>query len=664
MNKFLKKNGISVGMSVRNLFKGKYMGLRHPSRFVKQLIAIVVDISSCIMSVWLAFYLRLGEFPSAEWPHYYAIAVSIAIALPVFFSLGLYQNLLRFGGFQLVVETVRATAVYGLLFAAVITFFGIEGIPRTVGLIQPILFFIFVGSSRFFVRFFLTIYPVGRDNHVNAAQVLIYGAGSSGNQLASSLRDITHFNLVGFVDDNEELVSRVLSGKPIFSSKDLVEVIGNKKITHLFLAIPSATRRRRNEILKTLSTQKVKVQTLPNIKDVAMGRITVSNISDLDVDDLLGRDEVEPFDDLIRLKITSRVVMVTGAGGSIGSELCRQIIMLKPKILILVDFSEFALYAINSDLEDRNQAGNGDTENPVVIPILASVTDLKRMAIIIESWSPDSIFHAAAYKHVPLIEHNMLEGIRNNVFGTLNIAKLANENGVLDFILVSTDKAVRPTNVMGCSKRVAELCLQAIGAQNGSYTPKVFNTRFTMVRFGNVLNSSGSVIPKFRDQISNGGPVTVTHPDITRYFMTIPEAAYLVLQASSLASGGDVFVLDMGKRVKIFDLAHRMIELSGFSLRDADNPDGDIEIIITGMRPGEKLHEELFLGEGLQNTRHPKINRAQDPYIPWQQLESELATLKMFLDDNAVEEVELVLRRLVPEYVPNHRPRDFIFSEN
>jgi len=441
------------------------------------------------------------------------------------------------------------------------------------------------------------------------------------------------------------------------------------------MAIPSASRRRRNEILKQLSRHHLAVRTLPSLIDLARGRVTTSDLRELDIDDLLGREAVAPNHILLAKNISTRVVLVTGAGGSIGSELCRQIITLKPEKLLLVDISEFALYAIHSELEGHREA-SGDRNAARIVPFLASVQDEERMREIMDTWLPQTIYHTAAYKHVPLVEHNPAEGVKNNVIGTLTTAKVAIEKGVSDFVLISTDKAVRPTNVMGASKRLAELCLQALWAQQTKQTmnkgsvafqsgepTQVIKTKLSMVRFGNVLDSSGSVIPKFRKQIRDGGPVTVTHPEITRYFMTIPEAAQLVIQAGAMAKGGDVFVLDMGETVKIADLARRMVELSGLSVRDEAEPDGDIEIVITGLRPGEKLYEELLLGDDPQPTVHPKIQRAQDPFIPWHELEVELETLKILLSHNNVEVILTILEKLVVGYQPSDEVVDWVFSE-
>ena len=647
-------------------------GLRQASRpvlalprYAKRIIALLVDISLCVLTVWLAFYLRLGEFVSLSGTAFWAVALSVAFALPIFIVSGLYRAIFRYSGYPAMFAVARAIGVYGLLYASLITAVGITGIPRTVGLIQPLLLFFAVGGSRALARYWLGgMYQ----SHLQIAalpKALVYGAGTAGRQLVSALDNSFEMRVVGFLDDDDRLHGHVLNGKPIFSPMDLVDLIESKGVTHVLLAISSASRRRRNEILKKIAQNQVAVRTLPSFADLAEGRVTTSDLRDLDIDDLLGRESVAPNHILLAKNISSKVVLVTGAGGSIGSELCRQIIKLKPRKLLLVEMSEYALYAIHSELESLRE-GLGDLDRTRIVPLLASVQDEDRILEIMDTWRPDTVYHAAAYKHVPMVEHNLAEGVKNNVIGTLTTAQLAIEKGVSDFVLISTDKAVRPTNVMGASKRLAELCLQALFANQVSASisqGERGKTRLSMVRFGNVLDSSGSVIPRFRKQIRDGGPITLTHPEITRFFMTIPEAAQLVIQAGAMAKGGDVFVLDMGESVKIADLARRMIELSGLSLRDESNPEGDIEIVVTGLRPGEKLYEELMLGDNPQPTLHPKIQRAQDPFIPWDQLETDLNALKILLGHNNVEMIIAVLQELVAGYQPSDEVVDWVFAE-
>ena len=627
-------------------------------RYAKRIIVLLVDISLCVLTVWFAFYLRLGEFISLSGNAFWAIGISIAFALPVFVLSGLYRTIFRYSGWPAMFAVSRANAIYGLLYASAVTAIGISGVPRTIGFIQPLLLFFVVGSSRALASYWLGGTYQNQLQVATLPKALIYGAGSAGRQLVSALENSYEMRVMGFLDDDDRLHGHVLNGQPIFSPTKLADLIESKGVTHVLLAIPSASRRRRNDILKKMGQHHVAMRTLPSFTDLAEGRVTTSDLRDLDSDDLLGREAVAPNHILLAKNISAKVVLVTGAGGSIGGELCRQIIKLKSKKLLLVDMSEYALYAIHSELENMCKA-LADADAIHIVPLLASVQDKDRMLEIMDTWQPDTVYHAAAYKHVPLVEHNLTEGIKNNVIGTLTTAQVAIEKNVSDFVLISTDKAVRPTNVMGASKRLAELCLQALFALNA----KISKTKLSMVRFGNVLDSSGSVIPRFRKQIRDGGPITLTHPEITRYFMTIPEAAQLVIQAGAMAKGGDVFVLDMGEPVKIADLARRMIELSGLSVRDVNNPDGDIEIVVTGLRPGEKLYEELLLGDDPQPTSHPKIQRAQDPFIPWDKLETDINTLKILFSHNNVELILAILQKLVTGYQSNSKVVDWIFTE-
>jgi FlaA1/EpsC-like NDP-sugar epimerase len=631
-------------------------------RYAKRIIALLVDISLCVLTVWLALYLRLGEFVSLSGTAFWAVAFSVAFALPIFIMSGLYRAIFRYSGYPAMFAVARAIGVYSLLYASIIMAFGITGIPRTVGLIQPLLLFFAISSSRALARYWLGGMYQSHLQFAALPKALVYGAGSAGRQLVSALDNSFEMRVVGFLDDDDRLHGHVLNGKPIFSPMDLADMIESKGVTHVLLAIPSANRRLRNEILEKIGQNQVAVRTLPSFADLAEGRVTTSDLRDLDIDDLLGRETVASNHILLAKNISSKVVLVTGAGGSIGSELCRQIIKLKPRKLLLVEMSEYALYVIHSELESLCE-GLGDLDRTCIVPLLASVQDKDRLLEIMDTWQPDTVYHAAAYKHVPLVEHNVAEGVKNNVIGTLTTVQVAIEKGVSDFVLISTDKAVRPTNMMGASKRLAELCLQALFSLQLQKSGNDNKTRFSIVRFGNVLDSSGSVIPLFRKQIRDGGPITLTHSDITRFFMTIPEAAQLVIQAGAMAKGGDVFVLDMGESVKIEDLAKRMIELSGLSLRDESNPEGDIEIMVTGLRPGEKLYEELMLGDNPQPTVHSKIQRAQDPFIPWNELEADLNTLKILLGHNNVVMIIAVLQKLVAGYQPSSEVVDWVFTE-
>ncbi|GAB4297687.1 MAG: nucleoside-diphosphate sugar epimerase/dehydratase [Thiohalomonadaceae bacterium] len=634
-------------------------------RPAKRFVALMVDLSLCVLTVWLAYYLRLGEFISfagaSEWAQgaVWAAVASAGIALPIFVASGLYRAIFRYSGWPALLAVARAVGIYGLLYASIFTAIGVAGVPRTVGIIQPILLLLFVGASRVLARLWLGDQYLSILKRASRPKVLIYGAGSTGRQLAAAMANSHEMQVVGFLDDDDRLHGHVLNGQPIYNPADLDNLATTLNIRNVLLAMPSLSRKRRNEILARISSAHVAVRTLPSMSDLAQGKVSISDLRELDIDDLLGREPVTPNHILLAKNIAGKVVLVTGAGGSIGSELCRQILAVNPAKLLLIEQSEFALYAIHQELEEKLAGLDGVTP-PVLVPLLASVQDGDRMREIMSTWHPDTVYHAAAYKHVPLVEHNPTEGIKNNVFGTLRTAQAAAENGVSDFVLISTDKAVRPTNVMGASKRLAEMALQALAATQAN---KQNGTRFSMVRFGNVLGSSGSVVPKFRQQIRDGGPITLTHPEVTRYFMTIPEAAQLVIQAGAMAKGGDVFVLDMGQPVKIMDLARRMVELSGLTVKDEQNPGGDIEIAVTGLRPGEKLYEELLLGDNPKPTMHPRIMKAHEEFIPWPEFEAKLTALEMALNVNDVGVIRLMMQQLVAGYTPTDDIVDWVYLE-
>jgi len=620
-------------------------------RPIKRGVALGVDAGLCVLTVWLAFYLRLGTFLPLSGSPLLPMLASVVIALPLFITSGLYRAIFRYSGMPAMMAVVRAMLLYCVAFAAIFTFYGVDGVPRTVGLIQPLLLLLFVGASRAAVRIWLGGLYYQHLRKAALPQVLIYGAGSAGRQLASAMASSHEMRVIGFLDDDNRLHGHALNGLPIHNPADLVEILAEVPVTDVLLALPSVTRQRRNEILSSLSQYKIAVRTLPGLSDIASGKVSLSDVHDLDIDDLLGREPVMPNHILLAKNIVSKVVLVTGAGGSIGSELCRQILTVGPVKLLLIEQSEFALYAIHQELEEKQP-----DKKTVLVPLLASVQDDDRMHEIMSTWSPNTVYHAAAYKHVPIVEHNPAEGIKNNVLGTLRTAQAAASNGVTDFVLISTDKAVRPTNIMGASKRLAEMALQALAASN----PK---TKFSMVRFGNVLGSSGSVVPKFRQQIRYGGPITLTHAEITRYFMTIPEAAQLVIQAGAMSKGGDVFVLDMGESVKIMDLARRMVELSGLTVKDELNPNGDIEIEITGLRPGEKLYEELLIGDNPKSTSHPRIMKAHEDFIPWAELDDRLKSLETALGVNDVSVIRLMMSKLVSGFTPSAEIVDWVFME-
>lgn len=620
-------------------------------RPAKRIVVLLVDLGLCVLSVWLAYYLRLGEFVVLQGGVLRAVIISVAVALPIFIVSGLYRAIFRYSGWAALLAVTQAVGVYGLLYASIFTAIGVAGVPRTLGLIQPILLLLFIGASRAFARFWLGEQYQHLLREGSRPKVLIYGAGHAGRQLAAAIAHSPEMRVAGFLDDDDRLHGHLLNGLPIYDPSELVSLALSLNIRDVLLAMPGISRKRRNEILGYIRNAHVLVRTLPSLTDLAQGKVSVSDLRELDIDDLLGREPVAPNHFLLAKNIVGNVVLVTGAGGSIGSELCRQILAVGPAKLLLIEQSEFSLYAIHQEL-DAKLAG----QPIVLVPLLASVQDEERMRGIMSTWRPHTVYHAAAYKHVPLVEHNPAVGVENNVLGTLHTAKAAVENGVVDFVLISTDKAVRPTNIMGASKRLAEMVLQAMAANQ-------VTTKFSMVRFGNVLGSSGSVVPKFRQQIHDGGPITLTHPDITRYFMTIPEAAQLVIQAGAMAQGGDVFLLDMGSPVKILDLARRMVELSGLTVNDEMNLDGDIEIKITGLRPGEKLYEELLIGDNPKPTSHPRIMRAHEDFVPWSGLEDQLNTLEVALNSNDIGVIRLIMRRLVSGYAPSNEIVDWVYLE-
>ncbi len=601
-----------------------------------------------IVAMWLAFTLRLDTM---HWPsglQWLVYVMGPALALPIFIRMGLYRAIFRYTGMAALITTGKAVALYGAILLSILLVAQWEGVPRSVGVLQPVILLLMVGASRALGWFWLA----GRPENATH-RLLIYGAGNAGAQTAAAMQNMRQFRLMGFVDDDHKKADSTINGVRVYSPHHLPELIGRLKVTDVLLAIPSTTRQRRHQIIQNLGDAEVRVRTLPGLSDLASGRVTMTDFQDLDIEDLLGREPVAPNPQLLGRNIRDKTVLVTGAGGSIGSELCRQIAAQSAARLVLLDHSEYALYSIHHELDALKTKGLHACE---LVPILANVRDEAHLISICEQHKPHTIYHAAAYKHVPMVELNPGEGVLNNVFGTLNMVKAAITAGVQDFVLISTDKAVRPTNVMGATKRVAEMILQAVAASNTNpFAPSIdaveapwqSPTRFSMVRFGNVLGSSGSVIPLFRRQIAAGGPITVTHPEVTRYFMTIPEAAQLVLQAGAMAEGGDVFVLDMGTPVRILEIARRMVTLSGLSVRDQSHPDADIDLVFTGLRPGEKLYEELLIGKNAKPTEHSQILRAREEYLHWRELQHQLQGLMDRTRSSSLPSVKALLNHLV-----------------
>ncbi|MES2949244.1 MAG: nucleoside-diphosphate sugar epimerase/dehydratase [Pseudomonadota bacterium] len=612
------------------------------SRSTKRLVVVALDICLAMLATWLAYSLRLD---TVHWPvdaQWWVYGLTPILFVPIFVRFGLYRAIFRYTGQAALLATAKATGIYASLLLGLLMWMQWPGVPRSLGILQPLVFFLLVGASRAFARFWLAgLSPLGVRSE---SRFLIYGAGTSGVQTASAMGIGGQSVLVGFVDDDPGKVGRSINGVQVFAPSSVASLVIDQGVTDLLLALPSATHTRRKDIIESLRSVPIHVRTLPDWADLASGKVTVQDFKELDIEDLLGRDPVPPSTELLARNLVGKVVLVSGAGGSIGSELCRQIIAERPRQLLLLDHSEFNLYTIHEEL----LAACTSLELPVeLVPLLGSVANVPRLQELCRSYRPNTVYHAAAYKHVPIVESNPAVGVDNNVFGTLNMAQAAADSGAASFVLVSTDKAVRPTNVMGASKRMAELVLQALAAR----VPGGAGTCFSMVRFGNVLGSSGSVVPLFRRQLASGGPLTVTHTDVTRYFMTIPEAAQLVLQAGAMAAGGEVFVLDMGEPVRIVDLARRMVELSGMTVRDEDNPDGDIAISITGLRPGEKLYEELLIGDDPTPTAHARIMKAHEHYLEWPDLEVQLQALRRGVAANDIEQIKTVLRTCVHGYV-------------
>lgn len=628
-------------------------------RIYKRFIAFFCDTFFCAFSVWLSFGLRLDEWGLPYGNQWWTLFFAIIISLPLFIRYGFYRAIFRYVGVIALTYVARAFATYTILFLIIFTIIGFDDVPRSIGFIQPLLLIFGVGISRFLVRYWLGD-PEGVSRKLGQNKIaLIYGAGIAGRQLAAGLDIYKEILVKGFIDDGVYFQGNTINGLNVYHSNHLVDLIHKLEVTDIFLAIPSESHQLRNQILSTLHGSNVRVRTLPGLFDMFSTKVHPSDLQNLDMNDLLGREVVVPNFELLNRNINNKCVLVTGAGGSIGSELCRQIIKLQPSALILVDSSEHALYMIYEELkryiiDHEDHIGlNSEITNyseEKIIPRLASIRDYDSVSEIFKTYNPDIVFHAAAYKHVPMVEKNYVEGIRNNIFGTLLCARIALNFNTAHFILVSTDKAVRPTNIMGASKRIAELTLQGL-SEHAKYLGR--RTCFSMVRFGNVLGSSGSVTRLFEKQIERGGPITLTNLNVTRYFMTIPEAAQLVIQSSSMALGGDVFVLDMGQPVRIYDLAVKMIRMSGFVVKDDLNPKGDIEIKISGLRSGEKLYEELLIGGNPQITIHPKIMKAHEEFFPWSELELHLKKLEILLYEGNIYKILEVLKILVPGFKPD-----------
>ena len=630
------------------------------SRINKQLVMLFADSVALVLILLASFSIRLGYWYYPESDLVWVIFGAPVVASIIFVRFGLYRAVIRYIGFKALWAIVQAVSLYALVWGAIGFMVATDGIPRSVILINWVLSLLAIGGVRIFARallsentnfkFLMFNFELNGKSQGDKKRVLVYGAGDAGVQLVSALSHSSEYNPVGFVDDLKELQGNQITGLNVYSIDAIEGVISKLRVDEVLIAMPSASRTKRLDIINILESYPVLVRMLPGVAELAEGKVSIGDLREVSIKDLLGRDTVVPNKELLSKNITNKVVVVTGAGGSIGSELCRQIVFLKPKALILYEMSELALYTIEKELS------NIGMHSMDLYPILGSVNNKTRLTNVFKRFGVDTVYHAAAYKHVPMVEFNNTEGVDNNIFGTLNCAQAAIDTGVKTFVLISTDKAVRPTNTMGATKRSAELVLQALSAKQS-------DTKFTMVRFGNVLGSSGSVIPLFKQQIKVGGPVTVTDVNMVRYFMTIPEAVELVIQAGAMGTGGDVFVLDMGKPVRIDDLAKKMIHLSGLEVKDESNPDGDIEIKYTGLRPGEKLYEELLIGDNVSETDNPLIMRAQEEMLAWDELEPILNDLQIAITNCDQKKLRELLIQIVPGFKPQCEITDVLYKE-
>ena len=630
------------------------VGISNLARVQKQFIIMLADIFCVLFSIWLGFSLRLDEWHIFDAKQFLLLLIALLVTIPIFIRFGLYKAVIRYVGVKALWAVLQAVTIAVLIWGVIAISFDFQ-IPRSVPLIIWLVLVMLISGSRILARSFFIALENRAAKKTGQKNIYIYGAGKAGTQLAKALESDSNLQVIGFIDDDKTLHDKHVLGLKVNSFQSIKKQLGDKctDIDEILLATPSASHAHRSKIIRNLEPFSVQVRTLPGLSELAQGKINIDAVKEIDIADLLGRETVQPNKALLNANIKDKAVLVTGAGGSIGSELCRQIINLQPKRLVLFELSELALYQIEKELLGLLL----DKQDIIIFPVLGSVVDQKRVERVCNSFGIQTIYHAAAYKHVPMVEKNISAGIQNNIFGTLHCAKAAIAAKVETFVLISTDKAVRPTNTMGATKRFAELILQGL-----SHTDKQHNTRFTMVRFGNVLGSSGSVIPLFKEQIRNGDVVTVTDPEIIRYFMTIPEASQLVIQAGAMGKGGDVFVLDMGGAIKILDLAKRMIRLSGYEVKSKDNPDGDIEIAITGLRPGEKLYEELLIGDDVSKTDHQRIMRAQEEVIPWVNLDDFMGEMKIALRAENGAELRIILQKAIGGFEPQCEVVDILYD--
>ena len=617
------------------------------SRSTKKFIAIILDMVLCLLATWIALSIRLGEMVDVNWEFSKAGLLSVVIAIPLFFLWGNYKVIFRYINSDILPVLTKAVSVYTIIYSSIVLIATIPGIPRSIGLMQPMIMFLLVGSSRWLVKIWLNQYFAMKSNKKLKKEVIIYGAGETGRQLASNLLLSQEYKLLFFVDDNEGFWGGTIDGYSVKSVLSLSNMSSFDKPKELWLAMPKLSTSKRGKLINELTKLRLHVRTLPSFSDLTNRRVHLSDIRELDFNELVGRDSVEPNANLLQKCIFEKTVLITGAGGSIGSEICRQVLESKPKFILLIENSELALYNIHSELKSIIKK-NDHVNETILVPLLVNIQDQIHLEQIFATWKPFTVYHAAAYKHVPMVEHNVVAGIKNNVMGTITCANVAMKHNVKHFVLISTDKAVRPTNVMGASKRLAEMSLQLM-----SNDPNNKFTCFCMVRFGNVLGSSGSVVPLFRKQIENEGPVTLTDKKVTRYFMSLKEAAQLVIQAGSMSSGGEVFVLDMGKPIPILELAKKMIETAGLQIKSEKTPWGDIEILVTGLRPGEKLYEELLIGNNPKPTMHSRILQANEIFLIKGDFNKLIKKLDIYLNDNNVTEIKNLLQNNISGYLPS-----------
>ena len=623
------------------------------SRNLKKGITITVDIFLCILTLWLAFYLRLEEFVLFKDIGLNPILISVSLAIPIFWLTGLYTTLFRYAGTSIFSTISLSVFIYGLIFFSIISIYGVKdingvkNIPRSIGVIQPILLYVLIIISRFSTKYLLT--GSFNKSKKEKSNVLIYGAGGAGRQLFLSLEENPKYRVEGFLDDDHSKHRQYLLSKKIYDPKYLDTIKETKEIKLILVAIPSLNKIKKQEIIKKISNRGIEIKTLPNLNDIIEDKLSFSDVKDYLIDDLLERDSVEANKQLLAQNIISKTILVTGAGGTIGAELSRQISKLKPKKLILFELNEYALFNIHQELSHIYK-------NLEIVPLLGNILDQKKLEKVFKTFKVETAYHAAAYKHVPLVESNICEGVRNNILGTLSVVKAAVNEKIKNVVFISSDKAVKPTNIMGATKRFGELCFQV-------YKEKSPFSNFSIVRFGNVLASSGSVIPKFKQQIIEGGPVTLTHNDVTRYFMTVPEAAQLVIQAGALGKNAEVFVLDMGESIKIRNMIEKMINLSGQKLKNKNNLEGDVEIKVIGLRPGEKLYEELLIGDNPKKTIHPKIHKINEPSMSFDQLIKNIDDLKISLNNQDPEQVKKILDRVIRFYNSNSKIVDYIYDQ-